>query len=282
MQHPQQPGLQPCTALAVLAKLLVPTTTLSSFGSPPRARHLAQVGAAAVGGGALFAVTGGLAAPAIAAGMGSILGFIGAPTAIAGTVTGFLASTAGAATVTTTMAASGAASTGSRMAYRVAEISEFGFRELMPREQGMGGAATPATGQQGSQPPSRQQSALLPAGSAELQSQQSGGAGKGGGEPSSDPGHLHLVASAGGAGYRSARAQALRRPGSASSLGSAASGGADIGGAGGGGGLAQAAAAAEAQQAADQAAQPSVWQRWFGSASKKEEYLLLPVPMRSK
>lgn len=29
-----------------------------------------QVGAAAVGGGALFAVTGGLAAPAIAAGMG--------------------------------------------------------------------------------------------------------------------------------------------------------------------------------------------------------------------
>lgn len=55
-----------------------------------------QVGAAAVGGGALFAVTGGLAAPAIAAGVGSILGFIGAPTAIAGTVTGFLASTAGA------------------------------------------------------------------------------------------------------------------------------------------------------------------------------------------
>ena len=58
---------------------------------------LLQVGAAAVGGGALFAVTGGLAAPAIAAGMASILGFIGAPTAIAGTVTGFLASTAGGA-----------------------------------------------------------------------------------------------------------------------------------------------------------------------------------------
>lgn len=32
--------------------------------------HPVQVGAAAVGGGALFAVTGGLAAPAIAAGMG--------------------------------------------------------------------------------------------------------------------------------------------------------------------------------------------------------------------
>lgn len=32
--------------------------------------HSPQVGAAAVGGGALFAVTGGLAAPAIAAGMG--------------------------------------------------------------------------------------------------------------------------------------------------------------------------------------------------------------------
>ncbi len=69
-----------------------------------------------MGGGALFAVTGGLAAPAIAAGVGSILGFIGAPVAMAGTVTGFLASTAGAATVTGTMAASGAASTGTRMA----------------------------------------------------------------------------------------------------------------------------------------------------------------------
>ncbi|KAL4436640.1 hypothetical protein ABPG75_003779 [Micractinium tetrahymenae] len=271
-----------------------------------------KVGAAAVGGGALFAVTGGLAAPAIAAGMGSILGFIGAPSAIAGTVTGFLASTAGAATVTTTMAASGAASTGSRMAYRVAEISEFGFRELLPREPAVGAAGTPAQppgrGQQGSQPPSRQQSAALPssqppsrqqsahllppAASADLQRQQSSaGAGKGGGEAGSDPGHLHLVASAGGAGgYHSARAQALRRPGSASSLGSAASGGADSGsssgmpwGSGGGGVLAQAAAAAEAQQAAQQAEQqPSVWQRWFGSTSKKDEYLLLPVPMRSK
>lgn len=233
-----------------------------------------------MGGGALFAVTGGLAAPAIAAGMGSILGFIGAPTAIAGTVTGFLASTAGAATVTTTMAASGAASTGSRMAYRVAEISEFGFRELLAQEPPVGGAATPGGGQHGSQPPSRQGSAHapLPAGSADLQRQPSAGVGKGGGEPGSDPGHLHLVASAGGAGgYASARAQALRRPGSASSLGSAASGGGD--GSGGGGALAQAADAAEAQQAA----QPSVWQRWFGLSGKKDEpYLLLPVPMRSK
>ncbi|EFN52139.1 hypothetical protein CHLNCDRAFT_139271 [Chlorella variabilis] len=72
-----------------------------------------KVGAAAVGGGALFAVTGGLAAPAIAAGVGSILGFIGAPTAIAGTVTGFLASTAD----------------------RTATINEFGFRELLPLQQ---------------------------------------------------------------------------------------------------------------------------------------------------
>lgn len=255
-----------------------------------------QVGAAAVGGGALFAVTGGLAAPAIAAGMGSILGFIGAPTALAGTVTGFLASTAGAATVTTTMAASGAASTGSRMAYRVAEISEFGFRELLPREPGPGGALTPAAtsagGQPGSQPPSRQHSAHLPpAGSADLQRQESAAGGKGGGDPGGDPGHLHLMAAAGGAGcYRSARAQALRRPGSASSLGSAASGALDSGsgsgpawGSSGGGDLAQAAAAAEAQAAAQQLEQqPSVWQRWFGSTPKKDEYLLLPVPMRSR
>lgn len=41
------------------------------YGSSSRAMAYLKVGAAAVGGGALLAVTGGLAAPAIAAGLGA-------------------------------------------------------------------------------------------------------------------------------------------------------------------------------------------------------------------
>lgn len=41
------------------------------YGSSSRAIAYLKVGAAAVGGGALLAVTGGLAAPAIAAGLGA-------------------------------------------------------------------------------------------------------------------------------------------------------------------------------------------------------------------
>jgi hypothetical protein len=80
-----------------------------------------KVGAAAVGGGALFAVTGGLAAPAIAAGVGSILGIVpGAAGAAAASAAGFLSTQAGVAALTTTMATAGAATTGSKMAYRTA------------------------------------------------------------------------------------------------------------------------------------------------------------------
>ena len=56
------------------------------------------VGAAAVGGGALLAITGGLAAPAIAAGLGTVISLSGG-TAVAATVTGLGASTAGVATI---------------------------------------------------------------------------------------------------------------------------------------------------------------------------------------
>lgn len=75
-----------------------------------------KVGLAAVGGGALFAVTGGLAAPAIATGMGTLLG--------AG---GFWSSSAAVAALTTTMATAGAATTGRKMYYRTADVEDFGF-----------------------------------------------------------------------------------------------------------------------------------------------------------
>ena len=90
-----------------------------------------KVGAAAVGGGALFAVTGGLAAPAIAAGVGSILGIVpGAAGAAAASAAGFLSTQAGVAALTTTMATAGAATTGSKMAYRTADVKDFGFYRL--------------------------------------------------------------------------------------------------------------------------------------------------------
>ena len=90
-----------------------------------------KVGAAAVGGGALFAVTGGLAAPAIAAGVGSILGIVpGAAGAAAVSAAGFLSTQAGVAALTTTMATAGAATTGSKMAYRTADVKDFGFYRL--------------------------------------------------------------------------------------------------------------------------------------------------------
>ena len=58
----------------------------------------AKIGAASVGAGALFAVTGGLAAPAIAAGLGSAVTLGGSTLGIAGAgkifVTAFLASAA--------------------------------------------------------------------------------------------------------------------------------------------------------------------------------------------
>jgi len=90
-----------------------------------------KVGMAAVGGGALFAVTGGLAAPAIAAGVGSILGIVpGAAGAAAVSAAGFLSTQAGVAALTTTMATAGAASTGSKMAYRTADVTDFGFYRI--------------------------------------------------------------------------------------------------------------------------------------------------------
>ena len=90
-----------------------------------------KVGAAAVGGGALFAVTGGLAAPAIAAGVGSLLGIVpGAAGAAAASAAGFLSTQAGVAALTTTMATAGAATTGSKMAYRTADVKHFGFYRL--------------------------------------------------------------------------------------------------------------------------------------------------------
>ncbi|KAK9789219.1 hypothetical protein WJX73_001120 [Symbiochloris irregularis] len=89
-----------------------------------------KIGAAAVGGGALLAVTGGLAAPALAAVAGTAITVMGGSAAAAGALTGFLGSTVGAATLIGGLGAGGAYGAGGRMAKRVGEVTEFGFLDV--------------------------------------------------------------------------------------------------------------------------------------------------------
>jgi hypothetical protein len=96
-----------------------------------------KVGAAAAVGGTLLGLTGGLAAPAIAAGLGSVLGVLPGAAAAAGTVSGFVASSAGVAALASAGTAAGAGVAGGGMARRTADVSEFGFAEI-PENYGAG------------------------------------------------------------------------------------------------------------------------------------------------
>jgi hypothetical protein len=216
--------------------------------SADRFRYL-KVGLAAAGGGALFAVTGGLAAPAIAAGVGSLLGIVPGAGAAAGVVAGFMSTTGGLAAVTTTMATAGAATTGSKMAYRTADVKEFGFVALPER-------AEPAALRR---PPSRRPSASSSsAGSMQRSASEGEAMGartNGGGGGGAAPGHLTVGGAASGVS-RSPSAVSVRsvdvdRP----------------------------AAAPPPEDPA--AASPSAWARWFGrKGTEGEEAPLLPGPLR--
>lgn len=90
-----------------------------------------MIGAAALTGGTLLAITGGLAAPAIAAGMaaiGSAVPILGASgLSAAAAVAG---SAVGSAAVAASFGAAGARLTGMKMARRMSDIDEFQFETL--------------------------------------------------------------------------------------------------------------------------------------------------------
>ncbi|KAK8940821.1 hypothetical protein KSP39_PZI009703 [Platanthera zijinensis] len=90
------------------------------------------IGAAALTGGALLAITGGLAAPAIAAGFGALAPTLGVLVPVIG-ASGFAAvataagSVAGSVAVAASFGAAGAGLSGSKMARRIGDIEEFEF-----------------------------------------------------------------------------------------------------------------------------------------------------------
>lgn len=102
-----------------------------------------QVGGVALGAGALLAVTGGLAAPAIAAGLGATVAAFGGGAAVGATVAGTVGSVAGTAALAGGLGAYGANAARVHTQALMAGVKDFGYIDLesVKESVGQGGGA---------------------------------------------------------------------------------------------------------------------------------------------
>ncbi|CAN0919051.1 Transmembrane and coiled-coil domain-containing protein 4 [Linum grandiflorum] len=124
-----------CSAMAILKQKESREDTQSSDSKWAKIKRGSIIGAAAITGGALMAITGGLAAPAIAAGFGALAPTLGTLIPVIG-ASGFAAAATAAGTVAGSVAvaasfgAAGAGLAGTKMARRTGSVEEFEFKTM--------------------------------------------------------------------------------------------------------------------------------------------------------
>ncbi|XP_051114828.1 uncharacterized protein LOC127240292 [Andrographis paniculata] len=124
-----------CSAMAILKEEESKQEDASTDDTWAKWKRGGIIGAAALTGGTLMAITGGLAAPAIAAGFSALAPTVGAIIPVVGASgCAFLATAAGSAAGSVAVAASfgaaGAGLTGSKMAKRISDVEEFEFKAI--------------------------------------------------------------------------------------------------------------------------------------------------------